>query len=235
MRMRMNTISKTPRRPKAGLCLILAAALLTASVAGAADLAPIPLKLPRPAFKGTPEDPPEGTTVEKPTGKPRPAFLAPPGATNVALNKKAVCSDKNPMNGTVDLVTDGDKEATDEAVLVMRKGTQYAQVDLGAAHTIYAVVFWHNHDAPRVYRDVVVQVADDPDFIENVRTLYNNDQDNSSGLGIGTDREYFETNEGKLIDAKGVKARYVRIYSKGSTYASFNEVGEIEVYGLPAK
>ena len=40
----------------------------------------------------------------------------------------------------------------------------------------------------------------------------------AAGLGIGKDREYFETNEGKLVDAKGIKARYVRLYSKGSTY-----------------
>ena len=44
------------------------------------------------------------------------------------------------------------------------------------------------------------------DFIQNVKTLFNNDQDNTSGLGVGTDREYFETHEGKLINAKGVKA-----------------------------
>ena len=69
-----------------------------------------------------------------------------------------------------------------------------------------------------MYHDVIVQVADDPDFIEqSVRTLFNNDQDNTSGLGVGTDREYFETHEGKLIDAKGIKARYIRFYSKGST------------------
>ena len=45
----------------------------------------------------------------------------------------------------------------------------------------------------KVYHDVIVQVADDPDFIENVRTIFNNDSDNTSGLGVGTDREYFET------------------------------------------
>jgi hypothetical protein len=30
-----------------------------------------------------------------------------------------------------------------------------------------------------------VQTADDPDFITNVRTLFNNDIDNSLGLGVG--------------------------------------------------
>ena len=83
--------------------------------------------------------------------------------------------------------------------------------------------------------DVVVQVADDPDFIDNVKTLFNNDGDNSSGLGIGKDKAYWETNEGKLIDAKGVVARYVRLYSKGNTADDQNHYTEVEVYGLPAK
>ena len=52
---------------------------------------------------------------------------------------------------------------------------------------------------------------------------------------ITTDREYFETHEGKLIDAKGVKARYLRFYSKGSTESALNEYTEIEVYGRTAK
>ncbi|MCX6913442.1 MAG: hypothetical protein NT167_10410, partial [Verrucomicrobia bacterium] len=85
------------------------------------------------------------------------------------------------------------------------------------------------------YHDVIVQVADDADFIENVRTLFNNDQDNTSGLGVGTDREYFEAYEGKLINAKGTKARYIRFYSKGSTESALNEYTEMEVYGRPVK
>ena len=75
---------------------------------------------------------------------------------------------------------------------------------------LWRVVIWHAHDSPKLYRDVVVQVADDPDFIDGVRTLYNNDYDNSSGLGIGNDKEYFENNEGRLIDGKGV-IRYQHI------------------------
>jgi len=78
-------------------------------------------------------------------------------------------------------------------------------------------------------------VADDQDFIQNVKTIFNNDQDNTSGLGVGTDREYFETQFGKTIDAKGAKGRYVRFYSKGSTESALNEYTEMEIYGRPAK
>ena len=98
-----------------------------------------------------------------------------------------------------------------------------------------ALLVWHFHMAAQIYHDVVVQVADDADFITNVRTVFNNDHDNSSGLGLGSDKEYWETFEGKLIDAKGVVARYVRLYSKGSTSDDQNHYTEVEVYALPAK
>ena len=81
-----------------------------------------------------------------------------------------------------------------------------------------------------------MQASNDPTFVEGVVTLFNNDVENLAGLGIGKDKEYFETNEGKLVDAKGVKARYVRLYSKGSTYRDpLNRYTEVEVYGQPAK
>ena len=88
-------------------------------------------------------------------------------------------------------------------------GKQWVQIDLKDACEIFAMVVWHYHREGRVYRDVVIQVADDADFITNVRTLLNNDHDSSSGLGVGKDHEYFENCEGKLIDAKGAKARWM--------------------------
>lgn len=201
----------------------------------AADLAPLPLKLPIPGYEGTPKDMPPDTTAEKPTGKPRPPFLAPKGVTNVALKKPVTSSDPKPISGELPLITDGLKEAFDENVVVLRRRTQWIQVDLQGEYNLYAIVLWHEHKTPVVYRDVIVQVADDAEFTKNVRTLFNNDQDNSSMVEVGADREYFESHEGKLIDAKGVKARYVRCYSRGNTDHALNCYTELEVYGLPAQ
>jgi hypothetical protein len=128
-------------------------------------------------------------------------------------------------------IIDGNKDASDDAIIFLRKGKQWVQLDLGSVYETFAIVIWHAHNTAKVYHDVVVQTADDPDFINNVHTVFNNDQDNATGLGVGTDREYFETNEGKLINAKGVKARYFRFYSKGSTESAMNEYTEIEIYG----
>ena len=198
-------------------------------------LAPIEIKLPKPVFIGTPKNVPAGTTVEKPAGKLREPFMAPEGTTNVAAKKPVTSSDSQPTIGELEMLTDGDKEATDGSFVELGQGLQWVQVDLQAECNTYAVVVWHYHQEPRVYHDVVVQVADDADFITNVQTVFNNDPDNSAGLGIGKDREYFETYEGKLIDTKGVKGRYVRLYSKGSTANDQNHYIEIEVYGKPAK
>ncbi len=223
------------------ITLLVAAAVVCAAGApittGAqgGDLVPLPHTLPKPAFAGTPSEAPVGTNVEKPLGRPRPVPLVPKGTTNLALKKKAT-SGRPPFAGSLDLITDGNKEATDGTTVELKPRTQWVQIDLGAPSRLFYILFWHFHNEPVVFRDVIVQVSNDPDFLDGVTTLFNNDVDNSSGLGLGKDREYFETREGKLVDAKGATARYVRLYSNGSTYRDpLNRYTEVEVYGLPAR
>ena len=201
----------------------------------AAGLIPLEIKLPAPAFKGTPKDIQLSSYVEPLSDKPRPPMMVPSGLKNLARGSKLTCSDKNVMAEDLAKLTDGDKEASDQSVVLLRKGTQYVQMDLGAPSELFAIVIWHSHASAKVYHDIIVQIADDPEFDQNVKTIFNNDQDNTSNLGAGTDREYFETNEGKLIDAKGAKGRYLRFYSKGSTESALNEYTELEAYGRPAK
>jgi hypothetical protein len=191
---------------------------------------PIPLELPAPAFRGTPV-PVDEPNVEMPRGNPRPPFLAPEGTKNLALGRTATCSDPSPPSGDLDLVTDGQKEALDYSILELRPGSEWVQVDLERPVKVYAVVLWHGHDEARVYRDVVVQVSDDPDFLE-ATTVFNNDHDNSSGIGIGKDRAYVDTSEGRLIDCQGIQARYVRCYSNGNHIDAKNHYIELEVYGI---
>jgi len=200
---------------------------------GDADLVPLELKLPKPAFKGTPQNVPPGTNLEKPRKGPRPPHMAPKSSVNVAAGKPVTSSDRDPIIGKVDLITDGDKEANDGSFVELGPKLQYVQIDLQKPLRISAVLVWHYHANPRVYHDVVVQLADDPDFITNVRTLFNNDHDNSSGLGVGEDMEYWDTYEGKLIDGKNTSARYVRLYSQGSTADDQNHYTEVEVYAPP--
>jgi len=203
--------------------------------ANAGGLVPIELELPKPMFVGTPQDT-KVANLEKPLGHARPPFLAPPGTKNVALGKPISGSDEEPIIGELDYITDGDMEAADGSYVELGPFLQHVTIDLEAVHEIYAIFVWHYHKQARVYFDVVVQVADDPDFVENVQTVFNNDMDNTAGLGVGTDKHYSETNEGKLIDVlnKGIKARYVRMYSQGNTSNDLNHYIEVAVFGKPA-
>ena len=234
----MNTSRRSGLR--ISLCLSVVLNLLLACKLVAGDppkegQVPLEIKLPSPAFKGTPKDIQLSSYVEPLSDKPRPPMMVPAGLKNLATGAKVTSSDANATPETLAKITDGDKEASDQSIIFLRKGTQYIQMDLGAPSELFAIVIWHAHNSAKVYHDVIVRIADDAEFAKNVRTIFNNDQDDSSKLGAGTDREFFETNEGKLINAKGEKAQFIRFYSKGSTESALNEYTEIEVYGRPAK
>ena len=218
-----------------GLTLAGGMSVQSAAAADSGDKVPLNIKLPSPAFKGTPKDIQLSSYVEPLSDKPRPPMMVPAGLKNIAVGAKITCSDKNATADTLAKINDGDKEASEQSIIYLRKGSQWVEMDFGSPQEIFAVCLWHAHNSAKVYHDVIVRIADDQDFIQNVKTIFNNDQDNTSGLGVGTDREFFETHEGKLIDTKGVTARYIRFYSKGSTESALNEYTEIEVYGRPAK
>ena len=54
------------------------------------------------------------------------------------------------------------------------------------------------------------------------------------GFGIGRAKEYIDSHEGLLVDARGVEARYVRLYGNGNTDNELNHCTEIEVFGKRA-
>jgi hypothetical protein len=184
--------------------------VLVLGFAAQLKLEPLPISLPKPLFEGTPV-PPNVPNLEKPANRPRSPFLAPPGVSNVAFRKLVSSSDSDPVMGNLDMITDGNKRGTDGTFVQLKPGVHSIVIDLEARHTIYAILVWHYLKEPRAYASVVAEVADDPDFINNVRTLFNNDSINAAGLGIGKDLRYVETSEGKLIDAKGVE---VEVFGK---------------------
>ena len=215
------------------LFVLMSQAWAQAPQPGGQKLEPIRLVLPQPMFEGTPQNL-RVPNLEKPRYKAREPFLAPAGARNIA-RRKPVTSGEEPVMGDLSQITDGDKEAEEGSYVMLGPGKQYVCVDLGAMDEIYAIVFWHFHKTPRVYFDVIVQLADDAGFTRNVRTIFNNDHDNTSKMGAGKDMNYVETSEGRLIDAKGAIARYVRLYSNGNNADEMNHLIEVEVFGRPVK
>src|SRR5512137_668890 len=99
----MNTTSNLLRRTLppsllGGLAFALLNCLLTQTLSAAdaaGDLVPLPLKLPAPAFKGTPKDLQLGPNVEPLSDKPRPPMMVPADLKNLAPGSKISCSDKN--------------------------------------------------------------------------------------------------------------------------------------------
>jgi len=192
------------------------------------------IKLPKPMFVGTPKNI-RTPNLETVTGRPRGPFMVPAGTALLSAGKPVAASDKEPVIGEAAFVTDGKKSGEDGYYVEFGPMLQWVQIDLGKSQELTAIVGWHYHSQARVYRDVIVQVSDDKDFISGVTTVFNNDHDNTAGLGAGKDKEYIETFDGKLFDPKGVKARYVRLFSAGNTSNDMNHYVEVEVYGLPAK
>ena len=209
------------------------AVLLVATAAFAQDKVVLKTQLPPPLFVGTPV-PLNVPNLEPPIKGKRPDFYGPAGTINLAKNKKVTSSDSNPDTGTLDMIDDGDKDGNEGSWVELGPGKQWVQIDLAKDANIYAVLIWHFHSQARVYRDVVVQVSDDPTFNSGVNTIFNSDFSNELGLGAGKNQNYIETYQGKLIDAKGATGRYVRLYSNGNTSNKLNHYIEVEVWGKPA-
>lgn len=210
--------------------LAFTAILLFSGALLAEDMEPLKIELPEPFFGGTPLDY-WGPNLEPESYKDREPFLAPKGVQVVSRGKAVTSSFTEPLIGSLKQLTDGDKDYAKSSLIELGAGLQWVQIDLEKEYEIYAVLVWHFHEGKRVYFDIVVQVSNDPEFKKDVKTIYNNDYDNSAGLGVGQDKEYVESHQGRLIDAKGVKGRYVRCYSKGNTANDLQNYVEVEVWG----
>jgi len=217
------------------LSVIVLATLAVTVAAGEGKVA-LKTEIPEEMLVGTPPETlallyPE---LEKPSKDGPPTLMVPKGTVNLALNKEVTSTDARPIIGELKYVTDGRKQGTEDTYVELSPGAQWVQIDLGAPSVVHAVYVWHFFREARSYADVVVQVAEDKEFTKNVRTVYNNDVDNSLKLGIGKDRPYIETNFGKLIDAKGATGQFVRLHSNGNTLTDLNHYVEVEVFGQPA-
>lgn len=121
-------------------------------------------------------------------------------------------------------------------------------LDLGKAYTVdkVATKFWNDHTFK-----VIIQVATNDTFTENVYTVFNNDRDNSVGVGKGYDGTYQDKGLGEDINAMNVfafypvSARYVRVWAENTRESKryslweeiqvFSAAKPVEAYDVPAK
>jgi Na+-translocating ferredoxin:NAD+ oxidoreductase RnfG subunit len=208
-------------------------------LAGGADVAALDLGLtPDAISKSTPGYPKH--LVKPPHVRKevrRADFMVPRGLKNLARNKPVTCSEEDgPLDGELEQVTDGDKKSGQFHYVELGPDPQWVQIDLGAVREIHAVVIWHYYTNAIIYNDVICQVADDAEFTQNMRTLFNNDHDDSSEQGKGADTAYWARWWGEIVDArgkdkKGTKTRYVRVWTNGGAGEEDTRFVEIEVYG----
>jgi len=187
-------------------------------------------EIPPELIEGTPQ-PIKVPNLEQ-APKSAPTLMVPGRTTLLSAGKTVTGSDDFPIIGELAYITDGDKEAGEGYFVELMDGLQWVQIDLGAPAQLSAIWLWHYHSQARAYHDVIVQVSNDAEFKSGVTTLFNNDYDNSAALGKGSDKPYVETRFGKLVDAKGKQAQYVRLYSNGNTANDMNHYIEVEVYGI---
>lgn len=214
--------------------LTMAAVAAFAAAAQAADTIPLTTEIPTEKIEGTPIEV-KGVPNLKPPAAKAPELMVPAGTVLLSQGKPVTSSDDFPIIGDVIYVTDGDKDAGEGYFVELANGLQWVQIDLEQQAAIQAVWLWHFHSQRRAYHDVVVQISDDPEFATGVTTVFNNDFDNSSTLGNGSDAPYIETQYGLLIPVDGVTGRYVRFYSQGNTSNDLNHYIEAEVFGVPAE
>ena len=208
----------------------IGAYLFSLSSAQAADKA-LELELPKPKFSGTPVPIKGIPHLEKTSQGARAPLMVPDDVENVSDGKEVTSSDDWPIIGELEFLTDGDMDADEGYYVELGPELQWVQIDLEASKEIFAIALWHYHSQARAYHDVVVQVSDDAEFSSGVTTVFNNDHDNSSGLGRGKDKAYIESYEGKLIDVDGVSGQYVRFYSQGNSTDTMNHYIEAQVFG----
>jgi hypothetical protein len=217
-----------PAPPAPAAAPVVAAAAAPAIVISGPAISIKP-EMPKPLFVGTPlpqtNAPPNLDTSKVPVLE----VNVPEGVTLLSKGKPVTSNDSAPI-GELTLATDGDKQGDDGYFVDLMPGKAFIQVDLGESKEIWLLWVWHFHKQNVIFKDVVAQISDDPEF-KTSTNVFNNDFDNSAGYGVGADKSYIETNNGRPMPVNGVKGRYVRFWSNGRDLDDTNQYIEVEVYG----
>lgn len=151
------------------------------------------------------------------------------GVELISKGASVTSSDPAPL-GELSWITDGEKFGDDGYFVDLLPLRQWIQIDLGETREIWLIWTWMYFKSVVMYNDVAIRISDDPSFA-NARTVFNNDHDDSSGMGAGSDESWLETNMGHPVKVNGVRGRYVRLYSSGRSIDDTNQWIEVEVYG----
>ena len=172
-------------------------------------------------------------------------------ASNIVVRSAADNSDVSNKTSTPANMIDGDHGTnkftctTPEFENKVNTTSAYFQIDLGDTFKLDKVKMWRYYGDSRVYQDTVVVASEDENFKNNNTVLYSSvsEENKEYAYGLVTDEKlkkpddtYPETSDGKEFSANQEKARYIRIYMRGSIKGTNprhggNHICELEVYG----
>ncbi len=184
---------------------------------------------PKPLFAGVPMPPDPPPNLVAGNSPPAREVTIPRKVELISRKAPVTSSDPAPL-GELSMITDGDKQADDGYFVDLLPLKQWIQIDLGETREVWLVWLWMYHKSCVTYKDVIIQISDDPAF-NAAQTVFNNDHDNTSGMGEGKDEAWMETSFGHPVKVAGVHGRYVRLYSNGRNIDDTNQWIEVEVYG----
>jgi len=185
---------------------------------------------PRPMFVGSPAPLPElpPNMIEGNYSQEREVRI-PRRVSLLSRGVPVTGSDPAPL-GEFSWITDGDKQGDDGYFVDLLPGQQWIQLDLGEPRELWLLWIWMYHKTGVIYKDVIIELATREDF-RDARIVFNNDHDDTSGMGAGRDTSWIETNLGRPIRLQGQRARFIRLYSNGRSVDDTNHWIEVEAYG----
>ena len=130
-------------------------------------------------------------------------------------------------SSTIESITDG---VGDSDNFMYSNKIAWLYLDLGEEIVIdkIATKFWYNNSFL-----VVIQTATDPDFTENLYTVFNNDTNNLVGVGAGTDGTYTDLGSGSVFNTFTFEkraARYIRVWAQNTDGRQYSMWEEIQVW-----
>ena len=109
----------------------------------------------------------------------------------------------------------------------------WLQLNLGKKYSVSELKLWIYYDDNRYLNNLIILAADDKEFTQNARVVWNADKENFFGLGAGVNEDMPpSTAAGYTVTLpKAEDAQYLRFLNKGNNKNQGAHWVEIEVYG----
>lgn len=147
-----------------------------------------------------------------------------PNPVNQSASIAPTSSTSSAVAGELAKITNGDNNSWCD---LGGSGPHEVTVDLGVVKTLRQIKVWGLFHNTRMYSDRIVRISENG---SDWYTIFNNDSDNSAGVGIGTHSEYIETQDGKVFTIPDINAQYIQVWSGDDNLGGNATLVEIEAF-----